>query len=373
MATYDPELVANVLARVALAGDGAVLGLTVAVVAVRTWLKFRYNSAALKAIRHAPSVRISDLRSLLCDADSPDSTDAKLVVVRGSVGFKESLIVSPDSGAKGVIIQKTQTCLYNEWRGVFGWTSDWRALFGRPMKEQVVTSFRVVPFVIMEDVHGSPSSNVDVKLEGSGHPLPLVTVYHQMHPVQVSPYTVFQCVFGHGYPIGLLDEEKILPPGREITAVGLCSLQNGVPEIKPCKQLPCFLSELTKDQLVTKLAKSTKVLFWGGMLLSTLSVGILAYAIIRNWSKLKEWRFWRRPYQEQSDPLADVRTDDVSEDVPDGELCIICLMRRKRSAFIPCGHLVCCPHCAALVERESSPKCPVCRQSIRASIRIYDS
>ncbi|CAN6465956.1 unnamed protein product [Victoria cruziana] len=255
MATYDPELVANVVARVALAGDGAVLGVTVAVVAVRTWLKFRYNSAALKAIRHAPAVRISDLRSLLCDADSPDSADARLVVVRGlvqakslveneSTGFKESLLVSPDSGARGIIIQKIQTCLYNEWRGVFGWTSDWRALFGRPIKEQVVTSFRMVPFVIMEDDH-CPTNHVDVKLEGSEHPLPLVTVYHQMHPIQVSPYTIFQCVFGHGYPVGLLDEEKVLLPGREITAVGLCSLRDGVPEIKPCKQLPCFLYEIS--------------------------------------------------------------------------------------------------------------------------------
>ncbi|KAF3774304.1 GTP-binding nuclear protein [Nymphaea thermarum] len=52
----------------------------------------------------------------------------------------------------------------------------------------------------------------------------------------------------------------------------------------------------------------------------------LARKLARNWSRLKEWRFWRHSYQEQSDPPADVRKNDVSKDVSDGELCIICLM-----------------------------------------------
>lgn len=41
--------------------------------------------------------------------------------------------------------------------------------------------------------------------------------------------------------VGLLDEEKILPLGKDITAVGMCSFKNGVPEIKSCKDLPYFL------------------------------------------------------------------------------------------------------------------------------------
>lgn len=65
--------------------------------------------------------------------------------------------------------------------------------------------------------------------------------------------------------------------------------------------------------------------------------------------------------------------DDESANVPDGQLCVICLMRRRRSAFVPCGHLVCCQRCALSIEREVSPKCPVCRQSIYNSVRIYDS
>lgn len=65
--------------------------------------------------------------------------------------------------------------------------------------------------------------------------------------------------------------------------------------------------------------------------------------------------------------------DDEIEDVPDGQLCVICVMRRRRSAFIPCGHLVCCQGCAIAVEREVAPKCPVCRQEIRNSVRIFET
>jgi hypothetical protein len=41
--------------------------------------------------------------------------------------------------------------------------------------------------------------------------------------------------------VGLLDEEKILPLGKDITAVGVLSFKNGIPEIKSCKDLPYFL------------------------------------------------------------------------------------------------------------------------------------
>ena len=37
-----------------------------------------------------------------------------------------------------------------EWRGLFGWNSDLRALFGDSLKEKVVFSMRKVPFVLIE-------------------------------------------------------------------------------------------------------------------------------------------------------------------------------------------------------------------------------
>ncbi|GMQ08159.1 hypothetical protein CsSME_00052014 [Camellia sinensis var. sinensis] len=99
----------------------------------------------------------------------------------------------------------------------------------------------VVPFILVEGGRRPQSDYLIVNMDGSKHPLPLVTVYHQLQPISASPYTFLQALFGHEYPVGLLDEEKILPLGKDITAVGICSLKDGIPEIKSCKDLPYFL------------------------------------------------------------------------------------------------------------------------------------
>ncbi|KAL2926866.1 E3 ubiquitin-protein ligase SPL2 [Bienertia sinuspersici] len=275
-------------------------------------------------------------------------------------------------------------CIYNEWRGFFGWYSDVRAVLARAWREQGSTSMRSVPFVLVDDSHQPQSSYVVVDLDGSNHPLPLTTVYQHMQPIQASPYTVLQALTGHEYPVGLLDVEKILPLGKEVTAVGICSSKNGVLEIKSCKDLPFFLSELTKDQMVFELTSKMKILLLSGIVVGSVSIGILGYAIFRNWNKWKQWRERRRTQQENRTALAgegdssssnefEVLDEEEVGDVPDGQLCVICLMRRRRSAFVPCGHLVCCQRCAFSVERDLAPKCPVCRQTINGSVRIFDS
>lgn len=91
---------------------------------------------------------------------------------------------------------------------------------------------------------------------------------------------------------------------------------------------------------------------------------------------MKEWKRRRQSQRESSaanDGSSEIDTEEETEDVPEGELCVICLMRRRRSAFVPCGHRVCCHYCAISVAREGTPRCPVCRQEIRNSLRIYDS
>lgn len=381
----------SLISQLALSLDGAVLGAALAYAAVRSLLKFTTTSSALGRIRQAPSSSVSDLRSILTVEDSSSDESQlfeKIVVVRGTVeaksavdpswkSFKPNILVSRESGDKGVVVQRTQTCIYNEWKGFFGWTSDLRAIFARSWREQESTSLRTVPFVLVEGQGWSHSDFVVVNMDGSRHPLPLITVYHQLQPINASPYTFLQALFGHEYPVGLLDEEKILPLGKDIIAVGMCSFKDGIPEIKSCKDLPYFLSDMTKDQMIIDLAFRSKVLLWSGIALGSLSLGILGYAVVRNWNRWKEWR-QRRQLQQPRQAATDdtghqIAAEEETGDVPDGELCVICLMRRRRSAFIPCGHLVCCQSCAISVERESTPKCPVCRQEIRNSLRIYDS
>ncbi|KAH7294995.1 hypothetical protein KP509_27G027900 [Ceratopteris richardii] len=338
MDSSEEELCAA-LTRVALAGDGVVLGLSMAFFAIRTWLRFYSQSRAVHQLEDIRVSRIADLRELISTMETKP-----LVIVRGKVNSKfsldsqwrrkeDGLLITHNGASKAVIIQRTQTCLYNEWRGLLGFSSDLRGLLGwGSLKEQVTASIQKVPFVLTDSQGLSTGSFVHIDLSDSKHPLPLATVYHQLHPVQASPFTFLQAIFGRGYPVGILDEEKILPPGKEITAVGvLDTALDKQPVIKSSKQLPLFL----------------------------------------NWKKYKEWRLDRERRREQDRLSADRVDEDVS-DVPDGELCVICLLRRRRAAFLHCGHLVCCVHCAQRVEQDINARCPVCRQDVNGIIRIYD-
>ncbi|XP_059139922.1 baculoviral IAP repeat-containing protein 8-like [Physella acuta] len=52
---------------------------------------------------------------------------------------------------------------------------------------------------------------------------------------------------------------------------------------------------------------------------------------------------------------------------PEGQnLCKVCLAEKCSVAFVPCGHIVCCPGCA-----ETLTSCPVCRAMIQIRLRTY--
>ncbi|KAL6137430.1 hypothetical protein ACLB2K_062722 [Fragaria x ananassa] len=391
MSSNDQTL-ASLVSHLIFSLDGAVFGTIVAFAAVGSFRTYKSTSSALHKIRHAPSVNVSDLRSVIPDdSDQPQPSDAaKLVVLRGRVqtkpgadgiykSLKSSSPVNPDTDEHtyldAVIVQRSQRLLYDEWKGLFGWTYDVRAKLAKPWREQESRTIKAVPFVLGES---GVSDFVVPNFDGSNHSVPLITVYQQKQLFTPNPYTFLQKIFGHDYPIGLQDEEKILPVGVEVSVVGTCNFQNGIPEIKSCSDLPYFMSLLDKEELVLDLEQKTNKLFWAGVGLGLLSVGILCYAAVRNWHKLKERR-QQRQQEQATDAASTIAAPQIEEEdeeigeVSDGQLCVICLMRRRRSAFIPCGHLVCCHRCCTSVVLSTSPKCPVCRQEIRSSVRIYDS
>ncbi|KAK9131387.1 hypothetical protein Sjap_011874 [Stephania japonica] len=396
MSSNDRTL--DLIARVAFASDGLVSGLALACLAVETWRKYVFASSALRQLHGAQSVQISDLRSILSSSDSDnddkplsDSSDRNLVVVRGVVQAKSSVdeswmnlksksgvLTSSNSDEPAVVLQKSQTYMYNPWTSFWGRKMNLHSLiFGRFLKEQKCASFRMVPFVLVENSH---SDYAVISLEGSKHALPLITSYQHLQSIPSSPYTILQACFSQPYPIGLLNEEKILPIGKEVTAVGSCYLKEGIPQIESCKDIPYFLSDLTKDQMEADLASETTVLFWGGIVLGSVSLCLLGYAINRNWRKWYDWWQQRRHGHSRNAAasataaaLAEDQVEEEMDEIPDGQLCVICLMRRRRSAFVPCGHRVCCHRCALSVERDLSPKCPICRQTIRSSVIIFES
>ncbi|KFK35655.1 hypothetical protein AALP_AA4G019900 [Arabis alpina] len=382
----SPErTIINFFSDVAFSFDGAILGLTLAFSAVRSGFKYASNSAALNKIKQAPEVSVSDLRSLIPSSDEQSETnengnslDRCIVVVRGTVKPKNSgdwsnksnVLISSETGDKALIIQRTQTYMYSGWKTLFQLSNTHRYILERSMPKQGADFLRMVPFVIVEN--NQKPSFLDVNMDGSRQPLPLTTVYSRLQPISSSPYAFLQALLFPEYPVGLLDVEKILPPGRDITAVGICSFNNGVPEIKSCQDLPYFLSEMTKDKMIADLMRRTTVLFWGGLIMGCLSIGILSFASVRCWNRWKLWAQQREPSQRPTQPVVEDETEDADE-IPDGQLCVICVTRRRIPAFVPCGHIVCCRQCALTVERGTNPKCPVCLQTIRGSMRVYYS
>ncbi|XP_026440346.1 E3 ubiquitin-protein ligase SPL2-like [Papaver somniferum] len=339
--------------------DVAAAGVVSAYCAVKTWRKYYFTSNALNKIREAPNANVSDLRQLLDkEVETSNRTGGKLVVVKGivveaqrSVGGgwgnirPTALVSSEAAGGTAVLIEKTQMVLSQK-----------------------------VPFVLLDIGRSLSSDYLFVNMEGSKHPLHISTVLHELQPVQASPSTFLQAVLRHQYPVGLLNEEKVLSIGKQISAVGVCSF--GVPQIKSSQDLPYFLTELTKDQLVEDLAYSKNCLFWCGLALGSLSIGLLGYATMRGWRRWKEMKKqWRAKASNVAEAIAAVAVtaaaglaiaviatefldDEIGGEVPDRELCAICLSRRRGTGTLygPCGHILSCKICAPSAdEQQSSP------------------
>lgn len=53
-------------------------------------------------------------------------------------------------------------------------------------------------------------------------------------------------------------------------------------------------------------------------------------------------------------------------------LCVVCQDTTKTHAFLPCGHFCICEPCAAQINARTPRVCPLCRRSVRGTIRIWE-
>ena len=60
------------------------------------------------------------------------------------------------------------------------------------------------------------------------------------------------------------------------------------------------------------------------------------------------------------------------EERPAAQTCSVCYMKPIECAFVPCGHASCCLRCARLVD-DADGRCPICRQEIAMTQRIFFS
>ncbi|XP_061176472.1 baculoviral IAP repeat-containing protein 7-like [Saccostrea echinata] len=57
---------------------------------------------------------------------------------------------------------------------------------------------------------------------------------------------------------------------------------------------------------------------------------------------------------------------DENRKLKEQRLCRICMEEDVAIAFLPCGHLCCCSHCAPAIR-----KCPICRAFIKGTVKTY--
>ena len=63
--------------------------------------------------------------------------------------------------------------------------------------------------------------------------------------------------------------------------------------------------------------------------------------------------------------------EEDRNDLPENDVCVICLTERKLYAIIPCGHLLFCESCSKFVMQNVKALCPLCRGKINSINRIF--
>jgi hypothetical protein len=60
---------------------------------------------------------------------------------------------------------------------------------------------------------------------------------------------------------------------------------------------------------------------------------------------------------------------------PDAEetMCVVCFDAPKDHAIVPCGHQCVCGACAEQLAKTRTPTCPVCREPIRETMKVFCS
>lgn len=64
-------------------------------------------------------------------------------------------------------------------------------------------------------------------------------------------------------------------------------------------------------------------------------------------------------------------SDQSSEDLYDGKICVICFDEPRNCFFVPCGHCATCHGCAIRIFYGETRTCPMCRRFVGKVRKIY--
>jgi hypothetical protein len=54
-------------------------------------------------------------------------------------------------------------------------------------------------------------------------------------------------------------------------------------------------------------------------------------------------------------------------------MCVVCFDAPKDHAIVPCGHVCVCASCAEQLTKTRTPTCPVCREPIQQTMKVFCS
>ncbi|XP_021719952.1 E3 ubiquitin-protein ligase SPL2-like [Chenopodium quinoa] len=249
----------------------------------------------VETLRGIPEYHVSGLQTLI--SSLPHHDIKKIVFLRGVV-LPSSLVKNLTSGGdasdtaqgvpessveilhspkthqqQAVVVERSIIHGYYERSNFLGFINK-----KQEGKKVVSKARKQVPFIIAENTNHTisilSSKYVVINLEDTDVQIPL-------QKVSSDKREIFTHSDNNGFKLQVdeITEENILPVGDVISAVGIFSLENGVPNIKPYKGLPYFLTSKSKEELVAELSAQLENATDWSETLSNWSVGLAGFAI----------------------------------------------------------------------------------------------
>jgi hypothetical protein len=141
-----------------------------------------------------------------------------------------------------------------------------------------------------------------------------------------------------------------------------------------------FLSNESTD-MNTKKASDTLVLFIFSLpYVFDLICGLYCYFFLKSLSK--ELVNLKGDHEKLKEEIDEINNKISNEEMQNhfknisNEICVICMINKRNTAFSPCGHYLCCNDCSTELFSKyifAKPLCPICRKECQSYIKVIVS
>lgn len=326
---------------------------------------YRKKRKTVDRLNEAPQLALNDeLANLLNQAPGKC---LQYVVIEGAVQpIGEPLRSQFQEGSVGVI----QKLVLREHKLVWNslartWTDSERVLHQR---------VNAVPFNLVGS--GQAMVRVLCPLEATG---PEMEIIHEKFHQATYGFTdlIGQYLSGEK-PKGQLETEEMLKVGAALTGVGelILDTDRAVKLRPPADGSEYFLSTCDFDTL--RLEQEGQAMVWRVLATACAVAGaaVLLWAARRYYRRLQmkwERERLRREFERLGQTPTGTSSSGTSGDGGEGEVllenaCVVCLCNPRSCVLLDCGHVCCCYSCYQALPQ---PTCPICRQTIRRVVPLY--